>query len=87
VATLRGLGMRAHQAHRAGQAYRVHDERSLAHLLELWGGDEATYFDAARRATEEAEKLLREATPSALAEGDGAFDNDALRADASEPPR
>jgi voltage-gated potassium channel Kch len=79
--SLRALGLRAHQAHRAAQAYRAHDARALEELVRLWGGDEDTYFAAVRRANEEAERLLLE---SAKQHGtsDGAFDNEVLRPDA-----
>jgi voltage-gated potassium channel Kch len=80
-AMLRGLGMRAHRAHRAAQAYRGSDERALGELEKLWGGDEKTYFEAVRRASTEAERLLRGAKNSETAGADEAFDNDALRAE------
>lgn len=84
TASLRGLGMRAHRAHRATQAYRAYDQRALDQLLELWGGDETVYFDAVRRAQEEAERLLRGSTGENVIGVDEAFDNDALRPDARD---
>ena len=82
TATLRGLGMRAHRAHRIAEAYRAYDESALAELEKLWGGDEATYFDAIRKANAEAERLLRGSANAQIAAVDEAFDNEALRPDA-----
>ncbi|AKF02899.1 monovalent cation:proton antiporter-2 (CPA2) family protein [Sandaracinus amylolyticus] len=82
TATLQALGLRAHQAHRAAQAYRAQDARALHELEELWGGDEDVYFAAVRRANEEAERLLKASAKQREVVSDGAFDNEVLRPDA-----
>ncbi|UJR84703.1 monovalent cation:proton antiporter-2 (CPA2) family protein [Sandaracinus amylolyticus] len=82
TATLRALGLRAHQAHRASQAYRAQDARALEELAELWDGDEDVYFAAVRRANEEAERLLKASAKQREIVSDGAFDNEVLRPDA-----
>ncbi len=49
--TLRLLGFRAHQAHRAGRAFKRHDEAAVRSLAEHWEDDER-YFSEARMGIE-----------------------------------
>jgi monovalent cation:proton antiporter-2 (CPA2) family protein len=48
VDVLRSLGFRAHQAHRAAQLFKEHDERSVRDLAQFWEDDDV-YFNEARR--------------------------------------
>jgi monovalent cation:proton antiporter-2 (CPA2) family protein len=82
AATLRELGVRAHTAHRMAQAWRRHDERALAELEKLWGGDEGVYFAHARRMADEAERLLQAENPAVFDEVEAEWDNDSLRDEA-----
>lgn len=84
---LHQLGVRAHTAQRIAAAWRRHDERALADLSKLWGGDEGVYFAQARRSTEEAERLLQAENPSMLAEVEAEWDNDSLRDEVLEAVR
>jgi monovalent cation:proton antiporter-2 (CPA2) family protein len=78
IEALRVVGFRANTAHRVARRWRDHDARTVEELGELWGGDEKVYFAAARRAIEEAERLMREEDIPA-AERDRAWDNESLR--------
>lgn len=84
VATLQGLGLRAHTAHRMARRWRDHDEKALQELEKLWGKDEAQYFSAARKALDEAERLMREEDTALLNERDAAWDNESLREEVRE---
>jgi voltage-gated potassium channel Kch len=79
IATLQGLGLRAHTAQRVANRWRQHEERALRDLEKLWGGDQAQYFSAARKALDEAERLMREEDTAVLHERDAAWDNESLR--------
>jgi glutathione-regulated potassium-efflux system ancillary protein KefC len=92
IASLQVLGYRAYTAHRLARRWRDHEERELDELMKLWGDDE-TYFARARRAMEEAERLMRDEDPQVYVDRDAAWDNESLRADAApdaaaapEPP-
>lgn len=63
---LRLLGFRAHQAHRAGRAFKRHDEAAVRALAVHWEDDE-TYFSEARKGIEAFEKMFEtdRATPPA----------------------
>ena len=75
------LGMRAHEAHRFARAFVRHDEAAVKHLATLYGQDQKKFFEAARDALAETERLLREeSTRTFQAPG---WDNDTLRADAA----
>ena len=52
---------------------------TLEELGELWGTDD--YFERAKRAMDEAERLMREEDPNVYVERDAAWDNETLRAD------
>jgi glutathione-regulated potassium-efflux system ancillary protein KefC len=81
IEALRALGMRANTAHRIARRWRDHEERSLQDLMTLWGGDRDLYFARARRAMEEAERLMRQPGPGVGIEHDAAWNNESLRAD------
>jgi monovalent cation:proton antiporter-2 (CPA2) family protein len=82
IAALQALGYRANTAHRLAQRWRMHEERSLEELGELWGtGDRATYFSRTKDAMQEAERLMREEDPQVFQERDAAWDNESLRAE------
>jgi monovalent cation:proton antiporter-2 (CPA2) family protein len=81
IEALRALGMRANTAHRIARRWRDHEERSLQDLMTLWGGDRDVYFARARRAMEEAERLMRQPGPGVGIEHDAAWNNESLRAD------
>jgi voltage-gated potassium channel Kch len=79
--TLQYVGFRAHTAHRMARLWREHDERLIEDLAALWGGDQNTYFAAARRASEEAERLIQAEAPRVYADADAAWDNEVLRSE------
>jgi voltage-gated potassium channel Kch len=80
IAALRELGYRAFTAQRLAQRWRAHEESLLAELGELWGKDEASYFERARAGMDEAERLLRQEDPTRVSHEHG-WDNETLRAD------
>jgi monovalent cation:proton antiporter-2 (CPA2) family protein len=57
VTALRGLGFRAHRAHRAADYFRVHDRRTFEDLRPVWGEEEA-YILASRDAAKTMDKLM-----------------------------
>jgi monovalent cation:proton antiporter-2 (CPA2) family protein len=74
---LRFMGLRGHQAHRAVQAFKDHNEKSFRELARHWGDDKA-YFAMMRQKITEAEDLLRDgALPGRQV--DHAWDNTPLR--------
>ncbi len=75
------LGYRRYTASRLARRWRAHEEQTLEELGELWGNDTGSYFARARRAMEEAERLMRDEDPSVSDERDAAWDNESLRAD------
>ena len=80
VAALRALGYRAHTAHRLGQRWRQHEERTLEELGEIWGSDRDGYYEKTRDAFKEAERLMRQ-DPSTAVEPDVAWDNERAEQD------
>ncbi len=83
IEVFRALGHRAHTAHRMARRWRTHEERSIEEMSAMWARDEdgAAIFAQARRALEESERLMRGEDPTRFGDGDGAWDNEALRAD------
>jgi monovalent cation:proton antiporter-2 (CPA2) family protein len=81
-ATLRALGHRAFQAHRAVQAFRAHDERGVRALAAKWG-DDSSYFSEARARIAETEQLLA-SLDFVDRHFDLAWDNTTLREEAQE---
>ena len=79
IMALRVLGFRAFTAQRLAQKWRQHEEALIEEALAPKYDDDATYWERARVAMEEAEKLMRQENPQRLAE-DG-WDNETLRAD------
>lgn len=84
VDAMRALGTRAHTARRRAQMWRNLDERAIEHLATLWGQDEASFFDAAKKALTGTEALMRTETSRSVEERDAAWDNEARRADVQE---
>lgn len=85
VEAFRTTGMRAPTAHRRARAWRRHEEQKLGELSRLWGGDEKVYFDMARQAIVEAERLMADKSSAAFTEVERAWDNAGLRAGAGAP--
>jgi glutathione-regulated potassium-efflux system ancillary protein KefC len=82
IEALKHLGYRAHTAHRLAQRWRHHEESELEELGTLWGqGDRDAYFVRARRAMDEAERLMRDEDPTVYVENSAGWDNESLRAD------
>ncbi|NNF05836.1 MAG: potassium transporter [Candidatus Eisenbacteria bacterium] len=54
---LKGLGLRAHQLHRAANRFRVHDDEALIELAKEVT-DESAYVSAARKRIESLEKVM-----------------------------
>jgi glutathione-regulated potassium-efflux system ancillary protein KefC/glutathione-regulated potassium-efflux system protein KefB len=59
VKTLGTLGFGAYQAERAGELFRKYDDKLLAEMSKLWGGDYAEYQKAVRDRTAMFEDLMR----------------------------
>jgi monovalent cation:proton antiporter-2 (CPA2) family protein len=83
-ATLRALGHRAFQAHRAVQAFRAHDEQGVRVLASKWG-DDTSYMSEARARIAETEQLLA-ALSFVDRHFDLAWDNTTLREEAQGRP-
>jgi voltage-gated potassium channel Kch len=49
IDVLRALGMRGHQAHRAAQVFKKHDESSLRELAQFWEDDDIYFSEAKKR--------------------------------------
>jgi len=79
IAALRALGYRAFTAQRLAQKWRTHEEKLLEELGELWGKDDASYYERARNGMDEVERLISQEDPTNV--GDGGWDNESLRAD------
>ena len=83
IAALRQLGYRGHTAHRLARRWRDHEERELDEIAAMWAREEerSVIFARARRAFEEAERLMRDEDPQVFSDRDGAWDNEVLRID------
>jgi len=82
IQALQVLGYRANTAHRLAARWRLHEERSLEELGALRDKvDQKTYVTHARRAIDEAERLMRDEDPTVFQEHDDAWNNESLRAD------
>jgi voltage-gated potassium channel Kch len=79
IAALRALGYRAFTAQRLAQKWRSHEEKLLEELGELWGKDEASYYEQARNGMDEVERLISQEDPTNV--GEHGWDNESLRAD------
>ncbi len=87
VGALRLLGFRAHQAHRAAQFFRRHDEDSVRDLARM-RHDRETYLTHARRHIQDLEQLLLAEIHSADEGRDAGWDTDSLREEfARDEPR
>ncbi len=78
VETLRHLGVRAHEAFRAGQVFTQHEMRYLGELHEMRSsGDQEGYIREVRSKIEELEEMFR---------ADGSTDGDGLERDSGWDP-
>jgi monovalent cation:proton antiporter-2 (CPA2) family protein len=59
IKTLNKLGFGAYQAERAGELFRKYDDKLLAEMSKLWGGDYAEYQKVVRDRTAMFEDLMR----------------------------
>ncbi|MDZ4717954.1 MAG: monovalent cation:proton antiporter-2 (CPA2) family protein [Roseiflexaceae bacterium] len=75
---LHELGFRAHQAHRAAQTFRLHDDRSL-HELSAIRAQQGEYLSAARQRIEELEQVLLSDRQDRGLERDAGWDAESLR--------
>ena len=57
VQSLKALGLRGHQAHRAAQIFRRHDQQVFKELAPLWD-DDAKFMVAARESSAVMERVL-----------------------------
>ncbi|GAB4109940.1 MAG: monovalent cation:proton antiporter-2 (CPA2) family protein [Roseiflexaceae bacterium] len=81
------LGLRAYQASRAANTFRIHDERSLHELLEV-RKDHSQFISAARQRIANLEELLRSDLEDRDQERDLGWDTETLRAEFGKaPPR
>ncbi|HET9956679.1 MAG TPA: NAD-binding protein, partial [Polyangiaceae bacterium] len=84
VAAFRSLGYRAHTAQRLADVWRRHEEGALRDLESLYDLDQDSYFAAARRALEQAERLMRAEDPARIKrEYEAGWDNETLRQEAT----
>jgi glutathione-regulated potassium-efflux system ancillary protein KefC len=83
IEALRMLGYRGHTAHRLARRWRQHEEHELDEIAAMWAREEErdVIFARARRAFEEAERIMRDQDPQTFTVRDGAWDNEALRHD------
>ena len=78
VQALRLLGMRSHQASRAGRLFRRHDLRLLEDMAQFWG-DEKTYRMEARARAGQVDRLMRrDLDVFSTGDVDAAWDTDSL---------
>lgn len=84
--SLRALGMRAHQAHRAAQIFRRHDRTVFEQLAPLWN-DEERYVVASRESSRVMERVLAEDLQDLGGPvDDGAWDVTSLNRELREDP-
>jgi monovalent cation:proton antiporter-2 (CPA2) family protein len=79
IMALRVLGYRAFTAQRLAQRWRQHEEALIEESLAPKYDDDATYWDRARAAMTEAERLMKQESYATIA--DDGWDNEALRGD------
>jgi monovalent cation:proton antiporter-2 (CPA2) family protein len=79
IMALRVLGFRAFTAQRLAQRWREHEEALIEEALGPKFDDDSTYWERARAAMGEAEKLMRQENPMNVV--DDGWDNESLRAD------
>jgi len=84
VDALRLLGFRAHQAHRAAQTFRRHDETALRELAEM-RHDKKLYIGTARQKIEDLEELLLADLGDRDEMQDEGWDNESLRGEFGIP--
>jgi monovalent cation:proton antiporter-2 (CPA2) family protein len=78
VEALKLLGFRAHQAHRAAQTFRHHDEDSVRELVAM-RHDQSLYLSTARQRIEDLEKLLQGDLEDSGEMRDAGWDPESLR--------
>jgi CPA2 family monovalent cation:H+ antiporter-2/glutathione-regulated potassium-efflux system protein KefB len=78
---LRLLGFRGHQAHRAGQRFRRHDEESLRELTAA-RRDGTRYISATRQRVEDLERMFEADRAEPSLERDAGWDPESLRDEA-----
>jgi voltage-gated potassium channel Kch len=83
IEVLKGLGVRAHTAHRMARRWREHDERALEELGKIRVKGDDVFFAAARKAIEDAEKAMRAeyGSGTGVSAQDLAWNNESLRAE------
>jgi monovalent cation:proton antiporter-2 (CPA2) family protein len=59
VETLRQLGFRSFQAHRAGRTFKAHERQSMHQLFDLWDKDNEDYMEAARERAGQLDSLMQ----------------------------
>ena len=69
VDVLRCLGFRAHQAHRAAQVFKQHDENAVRDLAQYWD-DDARYLSEARRHIDAFDRMFANDAPGRRALND-----------------
>jgi Kef-type K+ transport system membrane component KefB/voltage-gated potassium channel Kch len=79
IMALRVLGYRAFTAQRLAQRWRQHEEALIEESLAPKYDDDATYWERARAAMTEAERLMKQESYATIA--DDGWDNEALRGD------
>ncbi len=79
------LGFRAHQAHRAGQKFRKHDEESIR-ALTARRGDRREYVGAVRRRMAALEELMQIDSASRNLDADSGWDSQTLREEIRRRP-
>ncbi len=83
VDTLRLLGYRAYQAHRAARTFRHHDENSVFELAEM-RHDRGRYLSVARQRIQDLEGILLEEIEGPFEPRDAGWDTDSLREEFGE---
>lgn len=73
VGVMRALGMRGHQAHRAAQLFKRHDEQAVRELARFWEDDDA-YFANARLNIEAFERMFASDAATGQSIGDHGWD-------------
>lgn len=82
AASLRRLGLRGRQAHRAAASFRGHDRRMFEELAPAWAGDiDEAYILASREAANTMERLLTADLAQLRPDGQDSWNVDSLEAE------
>ena len=84
VQALRLLGFRGHQAHRAAQTFRRHDEEALRELAAM-RHDHSLYINTARQRIQDLETMMRSDLEDAGDSRDAGWDTETLREEYGPP--